>query len=342
MPNMSADDILDLGSRRELFLDTWLIDAMQGEAALRLHQPAPREEALVTNMPWEGNMCGYVTVFRDGDKCRMYYRTGRFELTTGLNQPTGIVIACAESSDGIHWERPELGLYEFNGSRQNNIVWRGEGPEQRGIHGFAPFRDPRPDATGDARYKALGASCSDTGTGLFAIRSPDGIHWSLLAPEPVLRDCAFDSQNLGFWDRERREYRAYVRDFRDGRREIRTCTSRDFIHWTEPVWLEYADSPDEQLYTNQVLPYDRAPHIFVGFPTRYVERPWSPGIEALPELEHRRRRAALHPRFGAALTDGLFMSSRDGHTFKRWAEAFIRPGPQQEGNLIHERELLAR
>ena len=54
--------------------------------------------------------------------------------------------------------------------------------------------------------------------------------------------------------------------------------------------LRYVDSPDEALYTNQVLPYYRAPHIFVGFPTRYVERPWSNSFKALPDLEHRQRR----------------------------------------------------
>jgi hypothetical protein len=30
--------------------------------------------------------------------------------------------AYAESRDGLHWEKPSLGLYEFNGSRENNIV----------------------------------------------------------------------------------------------------------------------------------------------------------------------------------------------------------------------------
>ena len=28
----------------------------------------------------------------------------------------------AESKDGIHWKKPELGLVEFNGSKANNIV----------------------------------------------------------------------------------------------------------------------------------------------------------------------------------------------------------------------------
>jgi len=156
-----------------------------------------------------------------------------------------------------------------------------------------------------------------------------------LQEEPVMTDGAFDSQNLAFWDACRGEYRAYIRDFRDNRRGIRTCTSPDFVHWTTPEWLEYGDAPDDQLYTNQVTPYWRAPHLFLGFPSRYVERPWSPTIDDLPGPEERRIRARFHPRYGAAVTDGLFMSSRDGLHFHRWGEAFIRPGPQREGNWVY-------
>ena len=151
---------------------------------------------------------------------------------------------------------------------------------------------------------------------------------------------AFDSQNLAFWDTVRGEYRIYIRDFHKydggrGMRDIKTATSPDFVHWTDAVWLDYGDAPHEQLYTNQVQPYYRAPHIYVGFPTRYVERSWGPAIEQLPELEHRRRRAAVNERYGTALTEGLFMTSRDGRTFKRWGEAFIPPGPQLQGNWAY-------
>ena len=165
--------------------------------------------------------------------------------------------------------------------------------------------------------------------------SPDGIHWSLIRDEPIITDGAFDSQNLAFYDSVRGEYRAYIRDFRDGRRCIKTCTSPDVVDWTTPQWLDYPNAPAEQLYTNQVMPYPRAPHVFIGFPTRYVERPWSDAIEGLPEPEHRRFRAAASERYGAALTDGLLMTSRDGHTFNRWGEAFLRPGPQLEGSWTY-------
>lgn len=55
----------------------------------------------------------------------------------------------------------------------------------------------------------------------------------------------------------------------------------------------------------------------------------------MPDLEIRKGRAAICPRYGSAVTDGLFMSSRDGVTFKRWGEAFLRPGPQELGQWLY-------
>jgi hypothetical protein len=151
-----------------------------------------------------------------------------------------------------------------------------------------------------------------------------------MGDKPIITKGAFDTQNLAFWDSVRGEYRAYIRDFREGRRGIRTATSKDFVSWTEPEWLVYPGSPKKQLYTNQIKPYYRAPHIFIGFPTRYIERGWSDSMRALPKLEHREQRAKAHIRYGTALTDALLMTSRDGKTFKRWGDAFLRPGSSED------------
>lgn len=96
-----------------------------------------------------------------------------------------------------------------------------------------------------------------------------------------------------------------------GVRAIRTATSKDFLTWVNQADLTYRDSPAEHLYTNQVKPYHRAPHILIGFPTRYVERGWSESMRALPEPEHRELRASSTPRYGTAITEGLLMASRD-------------------------------
>jgi hypothetical protein len=148
------------------------------------------------------------------------------------------------------------------------------------------------------------------------------------------------------------QYRAYWRIFTAGVtsgtawqpagiRAIRTATSKDLLTWSEPVDLTYVDSPPEQLYTNAIKPYYRAPRILMGFPTRYVERGWSPSMEALPELDHRRMRSSAAPRYGMALTDGLFMTSRDGRRFHRFGEAFLPPGPERPGAWNYGHQYIA-
>ena len=60
-----------------------------------------------------------------------------------------------------------------------------------------------------------------------------------------------------------------LRVFRDGKRWISRATSSDFIHWSDPIDLELDGKPRQHLYTNQIDPYSRAPHIYLGLPTRF-------------------------------------------------------------------------
>ncbi len=318
---------IDIASRRELFVDEYLIEKRDG-VELKLHSPTPGPIVLVSDAPWEGSGCGFETVFRDGDIIRMYYIAADLTNADGTKMGSHPIYACyAESRDGVHWVKPELGLFEFNGSKQNNIIWSGPG-----LDNFTPFKDPNPACRTDERYKAVALGSG----GLLAFRSADGIRWSPLADAPIITKGSFDTQNNAFWDPVRKQYWCYIRAFHNGVRDIRVSTSDDFRTWTEPQPLEYPGSPDEALYTNQVRPYERAPQIFVGFPTRYVERVFSaPAMQALPDPEHRKRRMNISPRYGTALTDGLFMTSRDGRTFHRWDEAFIRPGPERKNNWLY-------
>lgn len=286
---------IDIGSRWELFVDDYLVAQMSGDIRLQLHPPTAREVVIIHDKPWEGNTCGYHTIFQDDSLYRMYYRGWDHDMQQG--KPRHHEVVCyARSVDGIRWERPSLGLVAFAGSTDNNIIWDGIGS-----HNFTPFKDANPRCAADARYKAVGQNEGK----LFGFISPDGLHWHLLSEEPIVTEGAFDSQNLAFWDPVRSEYRCYFRDFHEGHRDIKVATSQDFVHWSSPVWLEFPGVAPEHLYTNQIMPYYRAAHLLIGFPTRY-----------LPER--------------ASLTEGLFMSSRDGVTFKRWPEAFIRPGPVAE------------
>jgi hypothetical protein len=335
---------LNIGSHRELFVDDFLVDGLTGGARLQLHHPLPHEIALVHDAPWEGTGSGYHSVFRDGDRYRMYYKAWHLDAKQGkLNTGRHPLYCCyAESDDGIHWRKPDLGLYEIEGSKQNNVVMVSgmQGPLSVDAGHPAVFKDDNPDASSDARYKAIFRSSGTSGLLLF--KSPDGLHWSPMVSAPILSGLgAFDSQNLAFWDATLGKYRGYWRIFTDGVRAIRTSTSDDLVHWSQPHDLTYVDSPPEHLYTNQVKPYYRAPQILIGFPTRYMDRGWSDSMKALPELDHRQLRASSTKRYGTAITEGLLMAGRDGVKFKRWNEAFLRPGIERPGTWNYGQQYIA-
>ena len=283
-----------IGSRLEPFVDGHLIDRLSGAAKLVVQKPQAKGVALTADKPWEGNTSAYYTIFQDGAKFRAYYRGSHVE--TPSKKSTHREVACyAESSDGIHFTKPELGLFEFDGSKANNIVWDGPGG-----HCFTPFLDTNPKCSPDARYKAVTAVKG----GLIPLKSADGIRWHKMSDTPVISKGAFDSQNLAFWDPHIGKYREYHRAFRVVR-DIMTGTSDDFLKWTDPVWLDYPGvGPTEHLYTNAIQSYPGAPHILVGFPTRF-----------LPKTER---------------TEPTLMVSRDGQTFQRYTEAVIpETAPEQ-------------
>lgn len=301
---------IEIGSRRELFVDDYLIERLD-KARLVLHAPQPREVVLRFDQPWEGLYSGYETVLRDGDVLRFYYR-GMPEARHTLD----VEVTCvAESRDGIHWTKPKLGLYEVRGTKENNVVLA----RSRGCHNLAPFIDTNPAAPPEQRYKALGGTGKP---GLLAFVSPDGLRWTQLQDQPVITKGAFDSQNNAFWSEAEKRYVCYFRVFRQGKRWIARATSKDFVNWDEPVDLGLDGKPRQHLYTNQIHPYVRAPHIYLGLPTRFL-----PGRRVVTEDEAKRIGTPAQWNYANDCTDILLVSTRGGAELRRtFLEAFIRPG----------------
>lgn len=324
-----------IGSRLELFEDNALVENMSG-LTLQLHRPTPAETAITFDAPWEGNGNGFITVLKDGDLYRMYYRT-----VPGLVPASGVgwalYVAYAESRDGIRFTKPNLGLIEYKGSKANNIIYgTGSTPGPKDIWGevspwslptanFTPFIDSNPAALPAERYKATGG----IGAGLYALVSADGIHWKQKGAAPIIAqevrpkpNNLFDSQNSVFWDTVQKQYVAYLRDSypRPGNGEttrgIRRSVSNDFLTWSDPEWINYGNQPIDQFYTNAITPYFRAPHIYLGFPMRFL---LSRNAKLPAEYDALR---------GKGMTDSVFISSRDGTNWsRRFLGAFVPPGP---------------
>jgi len=142
LPLRSGDPApLRIGSDLQLFADDYLVETMRG-VTRRLHEPAPAGRAITFDRAWEGNVSAYFTVIQEPDRIRLYYRGAAAPdyVAPSMLQPGETVVpahdevACyAESRDGGRtFERPSLGIHEFKGSRDNNIVWTG--PRRKARH----------------------------------------------------------------------------------------------------------------------------------------------------------------------------------------------------------------
>ena len=171
-----------------------IINKMSDELTQHLHQPVPKEVVITTDAPWEGNTSAYYSIFRDDGLFRMYYRGSHWD-TNAKKEPHREVTCYAESRDGVNWVKPKLGLFQFNGSSENNIVLDG-----LGTHCFVAFKDQNPNVSSRVLYKGISRGWPIGEKGLYVYGSPDGFNWKLMNESPVILDGYFDSQNLAFWD----------------------------------------------------------------------------------------------------------------------------------------------
>lgn len=344
----AADEAVTVDGRRELFVDNAMISKTSGELRLVLHHPERKEIVLTTDKPWEGNASGYQSVVYADGKYRMYYRAMNYGKGMGVNDTTvddhEWFLCYAESKDGIRWTRPSLDICEFQGSKKNNIILN-----CAMVKPFAPnpactavFLDANPSCPSDQRYKII--LTNEDGRdkenyGMHVMVSKDGINFKMLSQKRCVSDGIFDSQNTIFWDPVTKKYRAYYRNFRNGIRDIMTSSSEDILKFPPGKQVAREQGKDYALYTNQMQPYYRAPHIILGFPMRYYDRgkdAWEwPAMQALPGLENRKARSAKSNRYGSTVTDGVLLASRDGETVRFWEESFMRPGPRTKESWVY-------
>ena len=334
-----AQEVYPLGDRRELFCDDTMVASMS-DCQILVHQPVPQEAAITFDKPWEGNGCAYWTFLYD-DQAKIYRAYVKARSINGRVQDQHrAVITTYESQDGIHWTRPNLGLFEWEGSKDNNIVMY-EAADHSEFHDFSPFIDTNPNAKPQARYKTVGLALGSEG--LFAYQSPDGLHWTPISDKQVYTEGMFDTQNITFWSEKEQKYILYYRIFSEGgyngTRLICRAVSDDYLHWTNEGEIAFPEGEgpvfEAQYYTNQIRPYYRAPHIYIGFPARYVDNGLLRATEFLPEWDFRQERMTLNQRYGTAVTDSVYITSRDGFHFRRSNEAFLPPGLKTKNNWVY-------
>ncbi len=333
-----SDKAIFIGSRREVLWDTAHIDAGETTARLCVVPPTEKECVYVADAPWEGDCLIYLDCIADETGYKIYYKTCK------TWEGEDVQLECLlVSKDGIRFERPSLGLYEYNGSTDNNILMRIE-------DNFSVFLDGNPACPAEERYKSVSQITEDGVSRLWCYTSADGIRFEKKGI--VTEKGTFDSQNTCYYDTAAGRYVCYARGFHDDEnedlrandkrteqavRDIRVLYSEDFKTWTDPVRIRFDDGEDIPLYTNVISVYERAPDRLIGFPVRYIGRrkEWTANYDRLGGPNRRKERMKINPRLGLAMNDCMFMSSRDGVNFHRFRKAFLTPGIETDTNWVY-------
>ncbi len=295
-------------NQSQLFVDDACVASR--ENVVRTVHPGQKfpQPVLQADVPWEGN---------DQDSRVYVYGTVLRDDTTGLFRMwynCGSKLLLATSDDGLHWQRPNLGLVEYQGDRNNNIL-----PIQ--LHSPSITFDSAATGRGEPPYRLLGY----TGNGYSVAHSADGLRWSFYDKNPVL--AGGDTCTLMF-DPATREYLAFHKLYREHRghrrRLVYLSSSSDVQSWTKPRLVMAPDKYDDaqtraeggicsEFYNMSCFPYGGQ---YLGLVThfRYAGPPSEKGPQQSP---------ADGP------IDVQLVTSRDGRSWQRLRErqVVIANGP---------------
>ncbi len=247
---------LPIESRRQLLLDDTFLAATSG-VQQTMNPPEDAGEAIRADRPWEAGLsCQWCVVVPDekAGHVKMYYESTCPR--DGSTDPNDVhrMMCCAVSTDGVTWEKPNLGLYDFDGSTDNNICFRGEVEDQYGAgEGVATMlrKDRAYDQMGsvvidendapERRYKLLfcGAECK-----MRAAVSPDGFRWTVLNDWKPISEQGADSGNIFFWDESVGRWVAYFRMW-DATRRVSRIETDDWTRWPDRTKENVVLAPDE-------------------------------------------------------------------------------------------------
>ena len=288
--NTCLAENITIGSDKQLFIDFSLIEKQSG-VKLVLNPPVKKGVVISPDKPWENIGLGaYGEVMEDNGIYRMWYETGGKEISAPKDSSLVKGSTCyAVSKDGLVWEKPLLNINTFNGNTDNNIVFPF-------YHHGTVFKDPT--ATPDKRYKTM--VYNDEIVYQHSAYSPDGIHdWKY--PDWKLYYLT-DSQNMAFWDDQRKKYILYFRGWtkKVDRTVVRVETDDFLSKWPIPdpgpnslrkhknKWAVISDEipvviktdkkdPDpSDFYNPCVVKYPLAPNVYFAFPSMFFHLPEPP------------------------------------------------------------------
>jgi hypothetical protein len=220
------------------------------------------EPLLKNDRPWEDRGVGYCQALKVGEQWHLWYSSYDHEYQNDNDS----YLCYARSKDGVHWEKPSLGVYSYHGSTKNNVLGSG-------THGVSIFLDQQ--APPAERFKAVGVRQQGGSSQwrLFGATSSDGIRWTRLE-EPLLKKNS-DTQNTCLHDGN--VYRLYVRmwsggDF-NGYRIVGYTESAKFGQFPDPVVILRPDKDDQSdmhFYNSATTKLND--HLYLMFPSGFFEK----------------------------------------------------------------------
>ena len=310
---------IDIGTRKQLFVDDRFIASSLG---VELVMNTPRRDGkvlLTTDQTWEqGKVIGiYSSVLKHDDRVKIWYD---FRQPVATDPWQDLRISYAESTDGLHFKKLNVGLHDLDGSKENAVVLPGP------IGGSSVWIDPL--APPGQRFKNQAKVYPSTELHMHS--SPDGIHWKKFAtlnPGPG----GWDTQTVVFWDPNIRRYAMYTRKWflktprLASYRTVRRLESDDLQHWDNEQIVMEADEIDLATYDTGT---PQPPVDFYGadvFPCMGAEDVYIMLAEAFWHWQSRSSTKGLGP----SGFDVRLAVSRDGKHFQRVGgrKPFMPTGP---------------
>ncbi len=280
-----------LGPWRRLFLDASAVEEQQGLTrefhSLRRHPSSP---VVRQDQPWESGRAisgpyVYGTVMRDAQRFRLWYQL--------IQQ--GNHIGYAESTDGLHWTKPALGLIQISGSRQNNLVVSTADLDVTGGECHNPSVIFRPAEKNPAERFLLFGFDGKRGHPRVAF-SGDGLRWRY--PAASAEQGLFSSSDVVnfFWDPYQARYAATWKTKNRRGRAVGVAWSKDAVTWTKPLdgavfGADDLDPDATQIYGMPAFPYQG---LYVGMPWIYHARYFKDGPYSVEKLHEAQQDSSRH------------------------------------------------
>ncbi len=269
------------------FFDDWRLNN-RDNMVRRLGKPKWMPEATLEDDLTEGTW-NFPTVWYDEEAdhwCAIYAGAApHSRLPDGILMRTAVLLY-AQSSDGIHWERPDLTkeTKALGRLRPNQVFWadipldpKGKGGPK--IDGGPVYYDER-EADPNRRLKFLHSYVHEDGRSEQRVAtSPDGIHWKA-------RDIVWgkrrelDAPQALFYNKHRDSYVITNRPNPADRR-VMLLETKDFQTFSRRELVMYPDSEDPpmvQFYGMPVFPYE---DIYIGLLWRLHTNPAEIALEKI-------------------------------------------------------------